>query len=226
MTQLVILVVGAAWAAVLIPPMLRSRIDNRPNSSVTDFRRQLNRLQSTATPPRGAARAMGRPLAQSPLQRQAAPGRPGQPPAARQPALRGGTAVSERPAESPRYRSHGDPTGGQRRPDEGRTRRPAESGDRGPSPRAHGADRARTPQRQRAALDPATQLRRRRTNVVFFLVTLTACTMFLAVTTDSTFMLWALGISFVSTFGYLYKLAQLRELEQTGGWDNNWLDHR
>lgn len=47
MGQLVLLVVAAAWAAVLLPPLLRSRIENRPNSSVTDFRRQLNRLQRT-----------------------------------------------------------------------------------------------------------------------------------------------------------------------------------
>ncbi len=66
MTQLVIIVVAAVWAAVIIPPMLRSRVENRPNSSVTDFRRQLNTLQSTATPSRGMAR-MGRPLAPSPL---------------------------------------------------------------------------------------------------------------------------------------------------------------
>ena len=50
MPQLVLLVVAAAWVAVLIPPMLRSRVDNRPNSSVTDFRRQLSTLQSTSTP--------------------------------------------------------------------------------------------------------------------------------------------------------------------------------
>ena len=71
MGELVLLVVAAAWAAVLIPPLLRSRIENRPNSSVTDFRRQLNRLQSTvpnraAGPMRGG---MARPLAQSPLHR-------------------------------------------------------------------------------------------------------------------------------------------------------------
>ena len=78
MAQLVLLVVAAAWAAVLIPPMLRSRVENHPNSSVTDFRRQLNTLQSTSTPARGSLRAMGRPLTQSPLQRPAAAGRPGQ----------------------------------------------------------------------------------------------------------------------------------------------------
>jgi hypothetical protein len=78
MGQLVLLVVAAAWAAVLIPPLLRSRIENRPNSSVSDFRRQLNRLQSSV-PARagGSMRPVGRPLAPSPLYRQAAPGRPG-----------------------------------------------------------------------------------------------------------------------------------------------------
>ena len=49
MAQLILLVVAAAWLAVLIPPMLRSRVENRPNSSVTDFRRQLTKLQNTAT---------------------------------------------------------------------------------------------------------------------------------------------------------------------------------
>ena len=67
MGELVLLVVAAAWAAVLIPPLLRSRMENRPNSSVTDFRRQLNKLQSTV-PNRasGSMRAIGRPLAQAP----------------------------------------------------------------------------------------------------------------------------------------------------------------
>ncbi len=126
MAQLILLVVAAAWLAVLIPPMLRSRVENRPNSSVTDFRRQLTKLQNTATPPRGAVRAMGRPLAQSPLSRPVAGGRPGQP------QLRSGLTRHSTPSEiaaranvdtlpdhveeSPRFRSHGDPTGGRRRP--------------------------------------------------------------------------------------------------------------
>ncbi|MFT6762009.1 MAG: hypothetical protein ACJAXA_000656 [Candidatus Aldehydirespiratoraceae bacterium] len=135
MTQLVLLVVAAAWLAVLIPPMLRSRVENRPNSSVTDFRRQLTRLQNTATPQRGAVRSMGRPLAQSPLSRPVASGRPVQP------TLRSGVTrhqtpseiaseraaastatmpAQERPADvtsdAPRFRSHGDSSSGQRRP--------------------------------------------------------------------------------------------------------------
>jgi hypothetical protein len=79
MGKIVLLAVAAAWAAVLLPPLLRSRMENRPGSSVTDFRRQLSTLQRTVptrtmTPMRG----MARPLAPSPLQRPAATGRPGQ----------------------------------------------------------------------------------------------------------------------------------------------------
>jgi hypothetical protein len=64
MQKLILLVVGAAWVAVLVPPLLRSRIDNRPSTSVTDFRRQLSNLQRTV-PTRGGSpmRAMTRPLA-------------------------------------------------------------------------------------------------------------------------------------------------------------------
>jgi len=239
MAKLVLLVVAAAWAAVLIPPMLRSRVDNRPNSSVMDFRRQLNRLQNTATPPRGSVRgAMGRPLTQSvsPLQRQVANGRPRQPAIARQASIRGGgTATSDRTSETTRYRSHGDLSGGRRRPDQTQSSRSA------PDLQNHGARQERSeseslrrhpvrtaPQsRQRPAesLDPAALARRRRTNVLFVLVVTSACSMFLAATTDSVAMLWVFGFSFVATCGYLYVLAQLREREQVG-WNDGWLEHR
>ncbi len=211
MTQLVILVVAAAWLAVLIPPMLRSRVENRPNSSVTDFRRQLNKLQNTAAPRQGV-RAMGRPLAASPLARPAATGRPGQP------QLRSGvsraprempaeapagvmTAPARRPApvDGPRYRSHGDPTGGHQRPawdDTGSQRRPA------------------------PARPTSVDVKRRRSNVLFLLVTLTGCTLFLAATTSSQVMLYAFALAFLALFGYIYLLAQLRQREMSSydGW--------
>ncbi len=77
MGKIVLLAVAAAWAAVLLPPMLRSRMENRPGSSVTDFRRQLSTLERTV-PTRGVTpmRTMARPLAPSPLLRPAAGGRP------------------------------------------------------------------------------------------------------------------------------------------------------
>ncbi|MEP7115732.1 MAG: hypothetical protein ABI862_20880, partial [Ilumatobacteraceae bacterium] len=66
MSKIVLFAVLAAWAAVLIPPLLRSRVENRPNSSVTDFRRQLSTLQR-AVPTRTMVpmRSMGRPLTAS-----------------------------------------------------------------------------------------------------------------------------------------------------------------
>lgn len=79
MSKIVLLAVLAAWAAVLIPPLLRSRLENRPNSSVTDFRRQLSTLQRVVpTRTMVPMRSMARPLAPSPLSRSAAAGRPGQ----------------------------------------------------------------------------------------------------------------------------------------------------
>lgn len=79
MQPIVLLAVAAVWAAVIVPPLLRSRVENRPNSSVTDFRRQLSTLQR-AVPTRTMVpiRSMARPLAQAPQQRQMVHGQPGQ----------------------------------------------------------------------------------------------------------------------------------------------------
>ncbi len=78
MQPVVLLAVAAVWAAVIIPPLLRSRVENRPNSSVTDFRRQLSTLQR-AVPTRTMVpmRGMARPLTQSP-QAHRTHGHPGQ----------------------------------------------------------------------------------------------------------------------------------------------------
>jgi hypothetical protein len=209
MGELVLLVVAAAWAAVLIPPLLRSRIENRPNSSVTDFRRQLNKLQSTV-PSRasGSMRGMARPLAQSPLQRPAAAGRPGMQPAQ---IRRGGTrahggrtATMAPPREAaPRRRAHGDPTGGQPRPQQQQHRQ------------AHLA-------RHNVSADD--QLRRRRSNVLFMLVVAAGATLFLAATTKEPAMLYVFALAFLALCGYTYLLAQTRQREATS-WPNDWMHH-
>jgi hypothetical protein len=178
MGQLVLLVVATAWAAVLVPPLMRSRIENRPNSSVSDFRRQLNRLQSSV-PARagGSMRPVGRPLAPSPLYRQAAVGRPGMRPSAVQ-SLR-----TPAPDHSTAMRRHSDLA----------MRR----------------------------VSPATERRRRRTNVLFSLVMLSGSTLFLAATTKATLMLYLFAISFLALCGYMYLLAQIRQRNQPGshfGW--------
>ncbi len=141
MGQLVLLVVAAAWAAVLVPPLLRSRIENRPNSSVTDFRNQLSSLQR-AMPSRGVAmRSMARPLAPSPLSRPAAAGRP---------PLRSGVRTHGRAQPGPQHR----PAGPSRR----RAPRLYDATPRGPQPRRatrrRGPDRSPRPPLGRSA--PAT----------------------------------------------------------------------
>jgi len=214
MGELVLLVVAAAWAAVLIPPLLRSRIENRPNSSVTDFRRQLNRLQSTVPnrasgPMRGG---MARPLAQSPLHRPAAAGRPGMQSAQLR---KGGTRAhggrSSAPAPvrdaAPRRRSHGDATGGQPRPRHARQ---------------HQARQARQTQEARRAPAGGDQLRRRRSNVLFMLVIASGSTLFLAATTKETAMLYLFGVAFLGLSAYMYMLAQARQRE-AGSWGNDWM---
>lgn len=108
MVSLLMLVIVALWAAVLVPPLVRDRLENRSNSSVSDFRQQLSSLQR-AMPTRGNVRTMGaRPLAPSALSRPAAPGRPG---------MRGAVGIAPRRGRGVsdatlRGRTHGDPTAG------------------------------------------------------------------------------------------------------------------
>ena len=213
MGELVLLVVAAAWAAVLIPPLVRSRIENRPNSSVTDFRRQLNRLQSTV-PSRasGSMRGMARPLAPSPLMRPAAGGRPGMQ-AAQLRRTSGGTRAHGARAASatlapvrelaPRKRTHGDPTGGMPRPRQGGHRQ------------AH---------LSRHAMAAAEVTRRRRSNMLFMLVLAAGSTLFLAATTKEPIMGYLFAVAFLALCGYMYLLSQARQREATA-WPQDWM-HR
>jgi hypothetical protein len=186
MGQLVLLVVAAAWAAVLVPPLLRSRIENRPNSSVSDFRDQLSSLQR-AMPARGVAmRSMARPLAQSPLTRPAAAGRPGMRGVGR---THGGTAAR---LNQPPVR---------RRPD------PVRMYDATPRVRSHAATIARPTVNRRDVL------RRRRANVLFVLALTAACTLFLAATTGAQAMLVVAVVAIVALFGYVYVLGLQRQRE-------------
>jgi hypothetical protein len=67
MEAIVLVAVVAVWAAVIVPPLMRSRSENRPNSSVHDFRRQLSTLQRTVpTRTMVPMRGMARPLTQAP----------------------------------------------------------------------------------------------------------------------------------------------------------------
>jgi hypothetical protein len=232
MGKIVLLAVAAAWAAVLLPPLLRSRMENRPGSSVTDFRRQLSTLQR-AVPTRSMTpmRAMGRPLTQSPLQRPAASGRPGQFQRSHtSPAGHGSDRVLDRGidrvADHGYERSHGEVayTGElQRRYDRSARDTSDLREQRGSreyrDQRDHGADR-HAPARR---VSQREVVRRRRTNVLFFLVMATGLTLFLAATTKSSAMVYAFAFAFVSLCGYCYKLAQLRQYESDrSGYDAHW----
>src|SRR4051812_403179 len=153
MGQLILLVVAAAWAAVLVPPLLRSRLENRPNSSVSDFRDQLSSLQR-AMPTRSVAmRSMSRPLTQSPLSRPAATGRP---------------AIRVRPHNGAPVRVTEPPP--RRRPE------PVRTHDAAPRARTHAARSSRPVTAGRDAV------KRRRANVLFVLLLTAGCTIFLAAT--------------------------------------------
>jgi hypothetical protein len=69
-TLLVLFILAVIWAAVLLPPWLQSRSENRPADSITSFRNQLSVLERRAAivgPHRGAhgARPAARPVARS-----------------------------------------------------------------------------------------------------------------------------------------------------------------
>ncbi len=192
MGQLLLLVVAAAWAAVLLPPLLRSRVENRPNSSVSDFRNQLSRLQR-AMPTRGVAvRTMGRPLAPSTLSRPAAPGRPGQPMNARA----GGSVSSRLASQAPA----GRPSRADARMHEATLR-----------PRSHGDASASLGVARPG--DGIAELKRRRANVLFVLVLTTVCAGFLAATTDSKAMVYVFALSMLALGGYVYLLVTINQRE-------------
>lgn len=191
MGQLVLLVVAAAWAAVLVPPLLRSRMENRPNSSVLDFRNQLSSLQR-AMPTRVAVRSMGRSLAPSMLSRPAAPGRP----ASRN--VRDGGAISSRL----------DATAPATRP----TRRDPRMQEASLRPRQHGGDRRSTV----APGSRAAEVKRRRANVLFVLVLSAVCAGFLAATTESRAMVYLFALAMVALGGYVYLLVTVNQQEQFG----------
>ncbi|MGA1361655.1 MAG: hypothetical protein ACO36A_01900 [Ilumatobacteraceae bacterium] len=182
---MILLVVGAAWMAVLLPPLMRSRFDGGHLSSVSDFRRQLHTLQRTQAPRAQAPmRSMARPLAPSPRPAARAQyrGAPARPQVERRPHL---VAVENLPASEPRHRR---------------------SHHTGSLPRHHVAA-------EQMYLSPREIVRRRRTNVLFGLVALNGLSLFLAFTTGSTAMVYVFAVAAVALVGYCYTLVQIRNQE-------------
>lgn len=209
MSKIVLLAVVAAWIVAVIPPLLRSRVDNRPNSSVTDFRRQLSTLQR-AVPTRGMSpmRSAGRQLAQTPLARPVATSRS----AAAGPTSRSGAAGSGRTHVSAAGHAHAHAYAAQPV-----INRSGASLDR-PMARTH-APAASQPLRQREVV------RRRRANVLGLLVLTVGVTGFLYATTKATSAMYATIAALFVLLGYCYRLIQLRnqELDRLDG-DESWSD--
>jgi hypothetical protein len=57
---LVVVILAAMWVLVLVPPLLRSRSEGRPSTSIGSFRRQLATLSRTSPDPRSAMRSLNR----------------------------------------------------------------------------------------------------------------------------------------------------------------------
>jgi|688.fasta_scaffold769207_2 hypothetical protein len=73
MSTVILMLVGAAWLAVLLPPMIKTRLHGSPGNSMNSFRRQMSSLQS----PRGRSsdlRSLSRPLAPAPTRGTRRPG--------------------------------------------------------------------------------------------------------------------------------------------------------
>ena len=192
MQSFVLLAVAAVWLAVIVPPLLRSRVENRPNSSVTDFRRQLSTLQR-AVPTRTMVpmRGMARQLAQSPQQQRA--------PQGRSHTMHGSPGDLRRSAVLEQH--YRDETAGH-------ARQRMHEGSLG------GRDSTAGHARQRIQRVSQRELvRRRRSNILFIMVLTVGISAFLAATTKNSFMVFTFAVSFVSLCGFCYKLVQLRNFE-------------
>jgi hypothetical protein len=202
MSKIVLLVVGAAWAAVLLPPLLRSRVENRPNSSVVDFRRRLSTLQRTV-PARGMSpmRSMARPLAPSPA--------------------RGGPRTHGGPQAAPRLTDVSRsaavaPIAGARQHRAVAADVPART------PRPQHAAVRRAPAAPARALSARDRMRQRRQNVLFMLIAVTAATAFLAASTRNSMMVYAFVLAAVSLAGFCYKLVQIRRQGDMKAYGESW----
>lgn len=145
---------------------------------------------------------MARPLTNSPLARPAAGGRPGQHGSLHAQARTLSVVPNTRdaaPTGSPQRRSHG------------------EVGARSHSDQGHRQASIHRVSNHR------TEVRRRRTNVLFLLAMAFLGSLFLSATTHSRVMMYALALTFLSLCAYCYRLVQLRDIERrTSPQENTW----
>lgn len=214
MLNIVWVAIAAAWVAVLIPPLLRSRVENRPNSSISDFRRHLSTLQRTVpTRPGAPMRAMARPLTTTAGTRQHT-------------SVAASRTSLSRAAARPLER-HGDDSArrGQRDVDRHLDRRYVDRDDTRSHSRSYVTGQHRviasdeTAPVRRTASRPVPRVsqrelvRRRRANVLFVLALTAGVSLFLAATTHAQALWLLFAASFVALGAYCYRLVQLRNAE-------------
>lgn len=201
MQRLILIIVGAAWLVVLVPPMLRARA-NRPTSSVDHFRRNLAVLQQTAPPSINPLASMGRPLAG------------------------GRQTLSNAYSRASLRRTPTDPR--LRRSDVPLARRadivnPAPVGARHVDPRygdgrQHGSEDATAPLQRRSEtreLNRHQMLRRRREQTVRTLLVLAVASAVLAFLAQSPALIYVCALFVLSLFAYCAKLLRIRREAET-----------
>lgn len=191
MQKLIVLIVGATWLVVLLPPFLRSRGENRPTSSVDHFRRNLAVLQQSAPPRINPLQSMGRPLAG---------GRPG---------------LTDTYARATLKRNPTDPR--LRRTDVPLARRDGVSApahrNAATQGRVHHSEDATAPLQRRSetrAIGRGELMRRRREQTVRTLFVCSIATAILAFLAKSPALIYVCALSVLALFGYCAKLLRLR----------------
>lgn len=197
MQKVILLILAAAWVVLLVPPLLRSRGENRPTSSVDHFRRNLAVLQQSAPPRINPLQSMGRPLTN---------GRQGLNNAYARAALK-------RNPTDPRLRRSDVPLA--RRT--GVAGMPVSTGEATANPnhmRSHSEDSTAPLERrgQQAARPTSRQqlMRQRRERTVRMLFVLSIGSGVLALLAKSPALIYACAISLLMLFAYCAKLLRLR----------------
>lgn len=198
---MVLVILAVMWVLVLVPPLLRSRTDGRPNTSISSFQRQLRTLQRTGGyPSRGTVTYLRSAQQQS---------RPGAYP-------RQAPGYYEDDGYGHRYDDggYGYDDGGYDRPP-ARQYQPAY---RQPSPRTMTQARrpAATSSYQREAL------RRRRQNVLFTLMGSTFVTAVIAFGMNVPALRWLFVLSAGALVVYVLLLVQLRRAAELRSYRSGW----
>ncbi len=193
---MVLVILAVMWVLVLVPPLLRSRTDGRPNTSISSFQRQLRTLQRTGGyPSRGTVTYL----------------RSAQPP----------SRAQAYPRQAPGYYEDDGYGDGGYGYDDGRYERtPA----RQYQPAYRQPSRSMAQARRRAAPSSYQReaLRRRRQNVLFTLMGSTFVTAVIAFGMNVPALRWLFVLSAAALVVYVLLLVQLRRAAELRSYRSSW----